>query len=120
MQAKSIWKDTELEVLLHSTGYIEFSGFFSAGALVKNGDALDLADTIIENVGDKNDGWLPYPENTPDMNDEFYIVTTNKGLVNPAFYSNNSFHYALQDSDHSINHDVIAFQPMPDPYQREV
>jgi hypothetical protein len=112
MMADKLWEDGNVQVYDNTSGYISII-IKEWEALIKRRDALEMAKAITKRV---DDGWIPYPDNKPVENDDFYNITTREGKVNPAFYHKGAFYYSMLSDDHSIDETVIAFRYLPNPY----
>lgn len=92
---------------------------------------LDEASKIVVNVGKdtnvpSNDGWIPVEERLPEDCKEIVLVqVSGKPADNILF--DNAFEFALYEKEEGWmldnypewkNPDVIAWQPLPEPYRR--
>lgn len=63
-------------------------------------------------------GWIPCSEKLPEMGETVIACTSNGTfagkLENEGWYRENMFFY---DSEISVRDDVIAWQPLPEPYK---
>lgn len=83
----------------------------------------DLQDELepIQNIEDthqllvyKNNGWIPCKERLPKtFEPKAYLTTNEDGMIGVSYY-----HYGWSNGYESV-FDVIAWQPLPEPYREE-
>ena len=77
------------------------------------GDALDKAIEIVKQEAEKyNNGWIPCSEQLPE-NSNNILICLSDGYVNVGYYSSKEF----RDMNSYLYKDVIAWQPLPEPYK---
>lgn len=86
---------------------------------------LNLAKDIVRKH--MNDDWIPVEDRLPEDTDEDYyqsvIVTLLDGRVAPGVYREQDEEWWVEDEEgikeYTLNQDVIAWCPMPEPYRPE-
>lgn len=82
---------------------------------------------IIKDLGLENNGWIPCSETLPDDNANLVLVVVNGKPTNSITFKN-ALELAIYDEEDGwiLEHypeakdiDVIAWQPLPEPYQQK-
>lgn len=100
-------------------------------ALGATGMATEISGIIrshMDDVPDNNDGWIPVSEKLPEENDGKYYpmlnVSTSYGVVKWGFYRVRDKEWYIYSEMHNElikaeDKEVIAWQPLPEPYRRK-
>lgn len=67
---------------------------------------------------DKNNGWIPCKERLPETLEskvKAYLTTNEEGMIGVSYYH----HMCVWSNGYESVFDVIAWQPLPEPYREE-
>lgn len=63
------------------------------------------------------DGWIPVSSGERPKNDEYYIITTNDGLVECAYRLNRRWYTEEAICGWYGDNEILAYMPLPQPYK---
>lgn len=79
-------------------------------------DAYKIAIGIVKKVAEEyNNGWIPCNERLPE-NNKSVLVTTTYGSIYIAYRNGKTY---FDDMGEDIESTIIAWQPLPEPYQQK-
>ena len=97
-----------------------------------NGEHHEKADTFEEEIGflrgfnavleiikaqPTSDGWIPVSSEEKPKDDEYYIITTNDGLVECAHRYNRRWYTEEATCGWYSDKEILAYMPLPQPYK---
>lgn len=101
---------------------------FALGATGMASEISSIIRSHMDDVPDNNDGWIPVSEKLPEENDGKYYpmlnVSTSYGAVKWGFYRVRDKEWYIYSEMHNElikaeDKEVIAWQPLPEPYRRK-
>ena len=112
----------DMDIFEGDTFWIECE---KCGAMITGADTPEKA--IEEWNKRTGSGWIPCSESLPEETDGDYydsvIVTLSDGFVSPGVYRNQDKEWWVEDESgektYRSSDEVIAWQPLPDPYRPE-
>lgn len=106
---KQVFEKIKQRITIAAT---EACGYAALTRVVSEAEVKEILDSV---VAEYNNGWIPCSERLPEKHVD---VLVDFGDENPiiAWYSHVNDTWKNSSTDYVINVDVIAWQPLPEPY----